>query len=165
MPDIFHNSPLNKKHDITILSYTVELDEEYSTDKQPIDSRRTRTDEFSDTDILIARKKASDWFKNESKRLKAESNDSGNDDTPHRRLMLYFTFKKNQPDESDEYAGCERCYIMDGEDVPQMKLLGRLEQEYYHLIGAGIEFNSVEVEMAGEVFYIPLGGLFEIGKQ
>lgn len=165
MPDIYRNQPLNKKHDITILSYTVELDDVYSADGKNIDRRHIRKDEFYDVDILTARKKASDWFKQESKRLKAELEINGIDDSRHLGLMLYFTYKKKQPVEADGGADAERFYIMDGESLSTLDLLRRLQMEYYHLLSAGVEFDSIEVEMGGETYFVPLGGLFEIGKQ
>ena len=164
MPDIHNNKPLNTNPQITILSYTVEMDDVYSSHKNYIDSRHTRTDDFLDTDIFKARKKACDWFRQESKRLKAELENSGDDSTRHLGLILYYTIKSNKPAESEE-CGVERFYLLDGEDVPQMKLLGRLEQEYFHLLAAGVEFDSVEIEMGGETYFVALGGLFDISKQ
>ena len=165
MPNIFHNKPLNKSPQITILSYTVEMDDVYTVDNKNIDRRHIRTDEFIDKDILTARKMACDWFQKESKRLKAELEHNATDDSRHLGLMLYYNFKKNQPEEADECADVGRFYLLDGEDVPQTELLDRLNQEYFHLIAAGVEFDSIEVEMGGEMYFVPLGGLFEIGKK
>jgi len=89
MPDIYHNKPLNKKHQITIISYTVELDDVYSADQEHIDRRHIKTDEFFDVDILAGRIKASEWFLKESRRLKAELENSGEDDSRHLGLIFY----------------------------------------------------------------------------
>ena len=164
MPDIYRNIPLNKSPQITILSYTVELDEVISTDKEHIDRRHVRTDEFSDEDILKARKRASEYFLKESRRLKPEL-ENDKDDSRHLGLLLYYTYQNNDPVKSDECGACERCYIMDGEGHSTSDMLERLQQEYYHLIMAGVEFNSIEVEMKGETYFVALGGLFDISKQ
>lgn len=163
MPDVYINRPLNKKHQITILNYVVELDDVYSVDQEHIDHRHIRTDEFIDMDIYTARKKACIWFQKESKRLKSELEINGIDDSRHLGLMLYFTYKKKQPVEADGGADAERFYIMDGESLSTLDLLRRLQIEYYHLLSAGVEFDSIEVEMGGERYFVPLGRLFEIG--
>jgi hypothetical protein len=54
---------------------------------------------------------------------------------------------------------------MDGESHSTLELLERLQQEYFHLLSAGVEFDSIEVEMCGETYFVPLGGLFEIGNR
>jgi hypothetical protein len=163
-PDVYNNKPLNKKHQITILSYTVELDDVYSTDQEDIDDRHIRTDEFFDIDILKARKKACDYFREESNRLKPKL-EKNKDKNRRLGLMLYYTFQKNDTSQAGECAGCERCYIIDGEGGSTLDLLERLQQEYFHLISAGVEFNSIEVEMKGEAYFVALGGLFEIGNR
>lgn len=161
MPDIYYNRPLNKKSQITILSYTVELDEVISTDTEQIDRRHIRTDEFFEDDILSARRRASEYFLKESKRLKPEL-ENNKDNSRHLSLMLYYTFQENDSEKSGEYSDSERCYLMDVENNSTLELLDRLQQEYYHLIMAGVVFDSIEVEMKGELYFIPLGGLFEI---
>jgi hypothetical protein len=165
MPDIYRNTSLNNSPQITILSYVVERDEVISADKEQIYCRHVRTDEFMDKDIMSARKKACDYFREESSRLKPELKNAGNDDSRHLGLMLYYTFKKNAPDKSGGCSGWERFYILDGEDRSALELLDRLQEEYYHLLGAGVVFDSIEIEMKGELYFIALGGLFEIGKQ
>jgi hypothetical protein len=163
MSPVFKKCPLTEKPAITILSYTVELDDVYSADQEHIDRRHIRKDEFYDVDIFIAGKRASDLFRKEMKRLSAEMKNSAH--SPYLGLKLYFTFRKNEQDESGKKSKIERFYLLDGEDVPQTELLARLQIEYYQLLSAGVEFDSIEVEMGGEAFNIPLGGLFEIGKQ
>lgn len=163
MPNIYHNTPLNEKPQITIISYTAEMDDVHSTHWNYIDSRHSRTDDFMDTDILQARKDACDLFLKESKRLKTELDDAGNDDTRRLGLVLYYTVKNNTPAESEE-SGVERYYLMDDEDVPQSKMLERLNQEYFHLIAAGVEFDSIEVGMGDETYFVALGGLFQISR-
>lgn len=161
MPDIYRNTPLNKSPQITILSYAVELDDVYSADDINVDRRHVRTDEFIDNDILIARILASEYYLKESKRLKEEVQNI-KDSSRHLGLMLYYTFKHNVPKNSDECTGCERIYLIDGEGCSQLEFLERLQQEYYHLIMAGVEFDSIEVEMGGETYLTPLGGLFKV---
>lgn len=114
-----------------------------------------------DKDILKARKQACELFLQESKRLKQELEDTGNDETRLLGLRLYYTVRNNKPLGSEENV-VKQFYLLDGEDLPQSMMLNRLDQEYFHLLEAGLEFDSVEVELGGKKFNVALGGLFSI---